>query len=139
MRGPLHAQGQRVVGVADLVPVLLARDRISASGEHLMDRIEAPAEQASLRTGAVEGYAKRENLAGTDQARRLHDVLGRHVVERANLVFFAPTAPVLELLCCLGDRLFADLDIHKAVPSAFLVIAACVLVVWCPLLLQYFA
>src|SRR5262245_12330270 len=66
--GPLHAQGQRVVGLADLVPVRLARDRISASGEHLMDRIEAPAEQASLRTGAVEGYAKRENLAGTDQA-----------------------------------------------------------------------
>src|SRR5689334_7665750 len=87
-----------------------------------MDRIEASAEQPGLRTGAVEGDTERENLAGADQARRLYDVLGRHVIERADLVVLAPTAPVLELLRCLGDRLFADLDVHNAVPSGLLII-----------------
>jgi hypothetical protein len=124
VRRALDAQRQRVVGVADLVPVLLACDRVGAGGEHLMDRVEAPAEQPGLRTGAIEGNTEREDLAGADQARRLNDILGHDVIERADLVLFAPASPVLELLRCLGDRLFADLDVHKAVPSGLLVIAA---------------
>ena len=75
MRRALHAQHQGVVGVAQLVPVLLAGERVGAGGEHLVDRIEAPAEQAALRTGAVERNAERERLAGLDQLAGLHDVL----------------------------------------------------------------
>src|SRR6185437_1614925 len=82
-----------------------------------MDRVEAPAEQSGLRTGAIEGNTEREDLAGADQARRLYNVLRHHVVERADLVLFAPASPVLELLGSFGDRLLADLDIHEAVPS----------------------
>ena len=116
MRGALHAQHQRVVGVADLVPVLLAGDGVGAGGEHLVDRVEAAAEQAVLRAVAVERDAEREHLAGADQARRLDDVLGRDVVERADLVVLAPAAPVGQLLRGLGDRLFADLDVHGVHP-----------------------
>ena len=68
---------ERVVGVADLVPVLPAGDGVGAGREHLVDRIEAPAEQAGLRAVAVERDAEREHLAGADQARGLDDVLGR--------------------------------------------------------------
>ena len=92
--GALHAQHQRVVGVADLVPVLLAGDGVGAGREHLVDRVEAAAEQAGLRAVAVERNAEREHLAGADQARGLDDVLGRDVVERADLVVLAPAAPV---------------------------------------------
>ena len=110
--GALHAQHERVVGVADLVPVLLAGDGVGAGREHLVDRIEAAAEQAVLRALAVERNAEREHLAGADQARRLDDVLGRDVVERAALVVLAPAAPVRELLRSLGDGGCADLDVH---------------------------
>ena len=71
--------------------------------------------------------------------RGLDDVLGRDVIERADLVFFAPAPPIRKLLRCLGDRLFADLDVHKAVPSGLLIIAGRVLVDGCPLPLQYCA
>ena len=103
--GALHAAGQRVIGVADLLPVLLAGDRISAGRQHLVDRIEAAAEQAVLRSAGVERDAEREHLAGADQARGLDDVLRRDVVERADLVVLAPAAPVLELFRRFGDRL----------------------------------
>ena len=63
VRRALHAQHQRVVGIAQLVPVLLAGERVGAGRQHLMDRIEAPAEQAALRAGAVERNAERERLA----------------------------------------------------------------------------
>ena len=53
-----------------------------------MDRIETAAEQAGLRAVAVERDAERENLAGADQAGGFDDVLGAHVVERADLVVF---------------------------------------------------
>ena len=119
VRGALHAQHQRVVGVADLVPVLLAGDGVGAGRQHLVDRVEAAAEQAGLRPGLVERNAEREHLAGADQARRLDDVLGAHVVERADLVVLAPAAPVRQLLGGLGDRLLADLDVHGAFPSRF--------------------
>ena len=116
MRGALHAQHERVVGVADLVPVLLAGDGVGAGGQHLVDRVEAAAEQAVLRPGAVERDAEREHLAGADQACGLGNVLRRDVVERADLVVLAPAAPVRQLLGGLGDRLFANLDVHGVHP-----------------------
>ena len=116
MRGALHAQHDGVVGVADLVPVLLAGDGVGAGGEHLVDRVEAAAEQAVLRALAVERYAERERLTGADQAGGLDDILGLDVVERAALVVLAPAAPVRELLGGLGDRLFANLDVHGVHP-----------------------
>src|SRR5262245_38813547 len=114
MGGTLDAEIERIVGVADLVPVLSAGDGVGAGREHLVDGIEAAAEQAGLGAFAVEGDAEREYLAGTDQARRLDDILGRYVIERANLIVLAPAAPVLELLRGLGDRLLAHLDIHRS-------------------------
>ena len=117
MGGALNAQIERVVGVADLVPVLLAGDGVGAGGEHLVDRVEAPAEQAGLRAVAVERDAEREHLAGADQARGVHDVLRRDVIERADLVVLAPPSPVRQLLRGFGDRLSANLDVHR--PSSF--------------------
>src|SRR5262249_45956717 len=113
MRGALDAEVERVVGIADLVPVLPACDRIGAGREHLVDRIEAPAEEAGLRTVAIERDAGREYLSGANEARCLDDVLGLHVVERADLIVLAPAAPVLELVGRLADRLLTNLDIHR--------------------------
>jgi hypothetical protein len=42
------------------------------------------------------------------------------MVKGADLVFLPPTSPVFEFFCGLGDCLFADLDIHEALPSGFL-------------------
>ena len=120
VRGALHAQHQRVVGVADLVPVLLAGDGVGAGGEHLVDRVEAAAEQAGLRAGAVERNAEREHLAGADQVRGLDDVFRRDVIERADLIVLAPAAPVRKFLRGLGDRFLADFDVHARVPFSFL-------------------
>src|SRR5215472_10329674 len=113
MSRPLHAQIQRVVGVADLVPVLPAGDGIGAGRQHLVDWIEAPSEQAGLRAVAVERDAERKHSAGADQTRGLDDILGRDVVERADVVVLAPAAPILELLRSLGDRLLAHFDVHR--------------------------
>jgi hypothetical protein len=60
-----------------------------------VDRIPAAAEQAGLRALPVERNAEREHLAGADQARRPHDVLRHDVIERADLIVFAPAPPVL--------------------------------------------
>src|SRR5262245_2173690 len=121
VRGALNAECQRVIGVANLVPVLLARNSIGASRQHLVNRIESPAEQAGLRPGTVERNAKREYFTGADQAGSLDAVLRRDVVEGAHLVFFAPASPILELLRSFGDRLFADLDPHEDFLPAFLI------------------
>ena len=75
MRGALHAQHQRVVGVADLVPVLPPGDGVGAGRQHLVDRIEAAAEQTGLRPVGVERNAERKHLAGADEARGFDDVL----------------------------------------------------------------
>src|SRR5215472_13245509 len=116
MSRPLHAQIQRVVGVADLVPVLPAGDGIGAGRQHLVDWIEAPSEQAGLRAVAVERDAERKYSAGADQTRGLDYILGRDVVERADVVVLAPAAPILELLRSLGDRLLAHFDVHVPCP-----------------------
>ena len=60
----------------------------------------------------IERDAEREHLAGADQARGFDDVLGRYMIERADLVILAPAPPVLELFGRFGDRLLADFDIH---------------------------
>jgi len=104
MRGALHAEVQRVVGIADLVPVLLAGDRVGAGRQHLVDRVEA-ARTGRLRALAIERDSEREHLAGLDELRRVRDVLRRDVIERADVVVLAPAAPVGELLGGLLDRL----------------------------------
>src|SRR6202035_3702540 len=84
-----------------------------AGRQHLMDRVEAAAEQAVLRPVGVERNTERENLAGANEARGLDDVLRRDLVQRADVVVFAPAAPILELLRGRGDRLFSELDVHR--------------------------
>ena len=119
----LHRQVDGVVGVADVRHLVLAAgDRIGAGRQHGVDRIPAPAEQAGLRAVAVERNSEREDLAGADQSGRPHDILRRDVVERADLIVLAPAAPILELLGCFRDGLFADVDIHwgHSLPAFFL-------------------
>src|SRR5262249_21718698 len=104
------------VRVADVGKgVLAARNRIGACRQHGVDRIPASA-QARLRPLIVERNAQREHLAGLDQGRGLDDVLGPYVVERADLVVLAPTAPVLELVRRFGDRLLSDRYVHGVPP-----------------------
>ncbi len=112
MRRALHAKIQRVVGVANLVPVLPAGDGVGAGGEHLMDRIEAAAEEARLRAAGVERNAEREYPARSNELCCLDDFRRANVVERADLIALAPAAPVGKLLRCLLDRLAADADVH---------------------------
>ena len=78
--------------------------------------LKRPAEQAGLRAVAVERDAEREHFARADQACGLDDVFRRDVVERADLIVFAPAAPVAELLACFRDRLLSDLDVHRIFP-----------------------
>src|SRR5204863_2466042 len=106
------AQVKRVVGVADLVPVLPSGDRVGAGRQHLVDRIEASAEQAGLRSVAVEWDAEREHLAAANETGGGDDILGTHVVERADLVVLAPAPPILELLRGLRDRLPTHFNVH---------------------------
>ena len=119
MGGALDAQIEGVVGIPNLVPVLPAGDGVGAGGEHLVDRIVAAAEQPGLRPVAVERDAEREHLAGANEPRRAHDVLGLDMIERPDLIILAPAAPVLELFARLGDRLPADLDLHRPSPLWF--------------------
>src|SRR5262249_1830710 len=95
-----------------LVPVLPFGNGVGAGGEHLMDRIEAPAKQTGLRPVGVERNAEREHLAALDQAGRAHNVLGPHVIERADLIVLAPAPPVLELLGGPRDRLLSHSNVH---------------------------
>src|SRR5262249_35444223 len=60
--------------------------------------------------------AERERLAGADQACRLDDILRRDVIERADVIVFAPATPVLELSGRFRDGCPADLDIHRTLP-----------------------
>src|SRR5690349_19094769 len=124
MRCALDTKGEGVVGIADLVPVLLAGNGVCAGRQHLVDRIEAPPEQTGLRSRAIKRNSQRKDLAGPDQARRIDDVFRGHVVERADLIFLAPAAPVLEFLCGLRNRLLTNLDVHELLPSRPLFFAA---------------
>ena len=82
--------------------------------------MKRPPKQAGLGPRAIERNAKRKNLAGSDQARSLHDIFGSDMVQGADLIILAPSSPVLQFLCGFGDRLFADLDVHEELPSGFL-------------------
>ena len=93
VRRALDAQVERVVGIAQLAGVLAACNSIGAGCQHLVDRIEAAAEQARLGPLAVEGDAECEGLAALDQLGGGDDVLGLDVVERARVVVGSPLAP----------------------------------------------
>src|SRR5260221_5201106 len=77
-----------------------------------MDRIEAAAEEARLRTFRVERNAEREYPAGPNEVCGLDNFRRAHVVERADLVVLAPAAPIGQFLRGLLDCLKADTDIH---------------------------
>ena len=116
MRRALHREINGVVGVTDVRHFLVAAgDRVGAGREHGVDRIPAITEQTGLRAVAVERNAERKDLADADQAGGADDVFGLDVIERADLVVFAPTSPVLELFGRLRDRFLADGDIHPDV------------------------
>jgi hypothetical protein len=66
---------------------------------------------------AVERHAERKNFAGADQCSRPDDVLGHHVIERADPVVLAPAAPIPELFARFRDRLPAHVDIHILAPA----------------------
>jgi len=61
----------------------------------------------------IQRNPERKDLATANQSRRTDDVFKLDVVEGADLVVLAPAAPVLELLSRLGDRFFADGNIHR--------------------------
>src|ERR1700722_5580309 len=77
---------------------------------------EGAAEQPVLGAAGIERNAERKHLAGADETCRLNDVLRRDLIERSDVIVFAPAAPVLELFRRLGDRLLADLDVHRLLP-----------------------
>ena len=112
MRRALHAQHDGVVGITQVVPVLPPGGGVGAGGQHLVNRVEAAAEQAVLRTLGIERHAQREHLAGSDQLGGVDDVLRRDVIERADMVFLAPAAPVGQLLGGFSDGFPPDLDVH---------------------------
>ena len=78
--------------------VVLAGDGIGARRQHLVQWVPASAEEAALRTVLVEIETEPEDLAPPHQSGGVDDVLGRDVVEDAQLVLGTPFAPVLELL-----------------------------------------
>ena len=98
LRAALERHRDRVVGVADAAAVLPPRHRVGAGRQHGVDRIVAVAPQALLRAVAVVRQSEGENLALADEPRRGGHVLGRHVIERAELVIGSPFAPALEAL-----------------------------------------
>ena len=98
LRAALQRQRHHVVGVTQAAFVLIASDRIGAGGKHGVDRIEAVAPQAFLRTGAVEVKPQRKHFAFFYQARSVDDVLRGDVVQRTDLIVRAPLAPVFAFL-----------------------------------------
>jgi hypothetical protein len=125
VRGGLHRHVDGVVGVADARHLVVAAgDRVCAGSQHGVDRIPAAAEQAGLRAAPIERNAKREHLAGADQARSPDDVLRHDVIERADLIIVAPAPPVFEFLGSVCDRLPADRDLHpESLPSDLITFA----------------
>ena len=97
LRIALQRHRDHVVGIANLDAVLAAGHGVGAGGQHGVDGIEA-ATPALLRAGGAEVQRQREDLAPLDQAGGARHVIGRHVVERADLVVRAPLAPVLHAL-----------------------------------------
>jgi len=125
VRGALHRHVDGVVGITDARNLVIAPGGgVGAGRQHGMDRIPAAAEQTGLRAAAVERNAERENLAGPDQAGGAHDVFGRDVIERADLVVLAPAAPILEPVGGFGDGRAADGDVHSPSPSSSVFIFA---------------
>jgi hypothetical protein len=77
---------------------VLAGHGISARRQHLVQRVPASAEKAALRPVLVEIETEPKDLALPNQLGGVDDVLGRDVVQDAQLVVGAPLAPVLEIL-----------------------------------------
>src|SRR5205085_51528 len=98
-------------------------DGIGAGGEHLMDRIEAAAEQTGLRPIGVERNAERKYLAGANKARSFDNILRRDVVERADLVVF-PQRPQFRSFCEASAIAFLSTLMSILAPGLIIVPAA---------------
>lgn len=120
MRRGLHRHVQRVVGIAQGLAaaggVEAPGHRVGAGGQHGVDRVPAPAEQAVLRAGAVERDAHGEHRAAADQPGGGGHVGRLDVVEGADLVGGAPAAPVAQRLGGGIDGGPACGDVHARVP-----------------------
>src|SRR5262249_32622036 len=78
--------------------VVLARHSIGARRQHLVQRVPTSAEKATLRPVLVEIETEPKDLPLPHEFGGVDDVLGRDVVQDAQLVVGAPLAPVLEIL-----------------------------------------
>src|SRR5690606_16713241 len=94
MRSALHAEHDGVVSISNLIPVLLTCDCIGAGRQHLVNGVEASAEEPRLRAFGVERNAKCKDFSLANSLGRLDDQLRRDEVQRADLVFLAPSPPV---------------------------------------------
>src|SRR5213593_445066 len=116
--GGLRRQVDRVVGVAQTRrDVVLAGDRVGARRQHLVHGVPASPEDTALRAVLVEVEAEPEHLALLHQPGGVHDVLGRDVVEDAELVVRTPFAPVLELLGLFQDIVSGQLRHWFSLPA----------------------
>ena len=109
--GPaLQRQRDHVVGIAKLSLVLVARHSVCPSGGHGVDRVEAVAPKAALRTLVIEIERQREDLALSDQPGGGDDVLGGDEIQRTDLIVRTPTPPVLAPLGGIAN----DLHVERA-------------------------
>ena len=102
LRAALQRHHHHVVGGADAAVVEHARVGVGAGAQHGVQRIDAAERRVlalrALRAVVVEVERERDHLALAHQARGGDDVLGRGVVQRADLVLRPPASPVLVLL-----------------------------------------
>jgi hypothetical protein len=99
LRGGLSRQIDGVIRVAQpRRHIMLAGHGIGARRQHLVQRVPASAEKATLRPVLIQIETEPEDLALPHQFGGVDDVLGRDVVQDAKLVVGAPLAPVLEIL-----------------------------------------
>jgi len=113
----LHRHVDGVVGVTHLVGfILTSGDGIGACGQHGVNWVPAPAEQAALRSAAIERNAHAEDFAFPDELGCRGDMLRRDKIQCPDLIILAPSAPIRKLFVGLGDGGLADVDFHFPIP-----------------------
>ena len=120
MRAALQRHHHHVVGGADAAMIEHARVGIGSGAQHGMHGIDAAQRRilalGALRTVLVEIERERYDLALAHESRGRDDILGRHVIERADLVLRAPPTPVLVFLGRLGQVFAGELACSHRIP-----------------------